>query len=129
MENSSSHPRIIHLPSFHSICRWQASCNTHHEVVSAASRQWVASYNILSPYDWSIFTKCLPELLASWAYPRATPDQLRICCDLISLLFIVDDVSDDQTGEGAASTGSTLLDALRDETFDNGTTLCKMTQE
>lgn len=73
--------------------------------------------------------KCLPELLCSWAYPYATPEQLRLCCDFTSLLFVVDEISDDQNGNGAAATGYTLLDALRDGSFDDGSKLCKMTQE
>ena len=41
----------------------------------------------------------------------------------------VDEISDDQGGDGARATGSTVLRALKDANFDDGSVLCKMTKE
>ncbi|TCD63577.1 terpene cyclase [Steccherinum ochraceum] len=71
----------------------------------------------------------LSELLVSHAYPYADYDQFRTCCDFVNLLFVVDEISDDQTGEDASATGLVYLNAVADADWDDGSVLAKMTKE
>jgi hypothetical protein len=52
------------------------------------------------------------ELLAANAHPYADHDKLRMCCDLINLLSVVDEACDDQTGEEAYRLSKSYLSAL-----------------
>ena len=55
------------------------------------------------------------SLLASLVFPSATPEALRICCDYMNVLFVVDDITDDQDGARARERegwrGATVLRA------------------
>lgn len=71
------------------------------------------------------------ELLASLTYPQAGYDTFRTCCDFLNLLFVIDEISDDQSGEGARLTGKVFLNAIRDSECTDGSesVLAKMTRE
>lgn len=69
------------------------------------------------------------ELLVSHAYPYADYEQFRTVCDFVNLLFVVDEISDEQTGDDARKTGLVYLNALRDKDWDDGSKLAKMTKE
>lgn len=71
------------------------------------------------------------ELLASHTYPQANYDTFRTCCDFINLLFVIDEISDDQSGEGAKLTGKVFLNAIRDSECTDGSesVMAKMARE
>ena len=69
------------------------------------------------------------ELLVSHTYPYAPFEQFRTCCDFVNLLFVVDEVSDEQDGYNARVTGEIFLNSMRYPDWDDGSALAKMTRE
>lgn len=117
------------LPDIDAICQWKTTLNPHHEEVAKASSEWVLGFNFFTGQKAKFFRERSSEILTSFVYPTAGPEQLRTACDFINLLFIVDEISDDQDGKGARQTGQTLLQALKDPVYEDESKLCKMTKE
>ena len=128
----SSLPSSYSLPDLHQLCPWKALLNPHYHVAAAASSDWVLHHlhNVVEsggkPQFWK---EEYSELLCAYGYPYAEAEKLRTCCDFINLLFAIDEVSDHQGGKDAKSTAATVLNAMKDEAYDDGTVLCKMAKE
>lgn len=125
----SSTPRTYRLPDLHSICHWKASFNPHYDEARAASSAWVLSYNVFTGKKLEFFKQGGSELLCAWAYPYAGVEQLRTACDFVNLLFTIDEISDEQSGKDAVDTGLIVLNTMKDDKYDDGSVLCKMTKE
>ncbi|KAJ3553938.1 hypothetical protein NM688_g3357 [Phlebia brevispora] len=117
------------LPDLHSMCPLKGSTNPHYEIAAPQSSAWIDSYNLFTDRKRAWFIQGSNELLVSHTYPYADFDQFRTCCDFVNLLFVVDEVSDEQDGKDARSTGNVYLNAMRDPDWDDGSALAKMTKE
>ncbi|KAI0671543.1 terpenoid synthase [Trametes maxima] len=117
------------LPDLLAVCPLIGSTNPHYAQAAAESSAWVQSYNILSPRKLAFLLQGSSELLVSHAYPYAPYEQFRTCCDFVNLLFVVDEVSDDQNGKDARRTGEVFLNVMRYPDWDDGSALAKMTRE
>ena len=117
------------LPDLLAVCPFQDKTNPHYERAAAESTAWVKSYNIFSERKLAFLLKGSSELLVSHAYPSAPYEQFRACCDFVNLLFVVDEVSDDQNGSDARRTGEVFLNAMRYPDWDDGSALSQMTLE
>ncbi|EIM91001.1 terpenoid synthase [Stereum hirsutum FP-91666 SS1] len=93
------------------------------------SSAWVSSYNLFSDRKRTDFITGSNELLVSHTYPHADYDAFRTCCDFVNLLFVIDEISDDQSGKAARRTGEVYLNAMRDPEWTDGSDLAKMTQQ
>ena len=129
MSNDTLIPKSYRLPNLHALCPYQASINPHYEKVAKASAQWVLSFNVINGKKLEFFREKNSQLLCAWTYPCAEPEKLRICCDFTNLLFAVDSISDDQNTEDAYHTGRIIVNTVKDDKFDDGSVLCKMTKE
>ena len=89
----------------------------------------MSSYNVFSDRRQAFFVQGQSELLVSHAYCFAEYHEFRTICDFVNLLFVVDEVSDDQDGKGARRTGEVFLNAMRYPDWDDGSALAKMTRE
>ncbi|KAH9925105.1 isoprenoid synthase domain-containing protein [Fomitopsis serialis] len=125
----SSTPRSFVLPDLLALCPFKASINPHHASAAAASSAWVDSYRIFPDRKRAAFTHECYELLVSYVIPNADHEHLRMCCDFVNLLFVIDEVSDEQDSAGARRTGDVFLNALRTPGSDDGSALAKMTIE
>lgn len=104
--------------------------NPHWKRACAESRDWVNSYRVFSDEERrAFFTQGQSELLCSHAYPYAGYEQFRTCCDFINLLFVLDEISDEQTADGAWATGRIFLQVLQDPEWDDGSKVAQMTRE
>ncbi|KAI0058770.1 terpenoid synthase [Artomyces pyxidatus] len=108
---------------------FHSSTNPHYKDAAAESRAWINSYNVFTDRKRAFFIQGCNELLVSHTYPHAGYDEFRTICDFVNLLFVVDEVSDDQNGVDARKTGEVYLNAMRDPQWDDGSALCKMTKE
>lgn len=117
------------LPDLLSLCPLKGTTSPHHARAAAESSAWVDSYNIFADKKRADFIQGSNELLVSHTYPRAGYDQFRTVCDFVNLLFVVDEVSDDQNGQDARKTGNVYLNAMRHADWDDGSALAKMTKE
>ncbi|KAI0360075.1 terpenoid synthase [Trametes cingulata] len=122
-------PEHFVLPDLLAVCPLKGSTNPHYTQAAAESSAWVKSYNILSARKLAFLLQGSSELLVSHAYPYAPYEQFRTCCDFVNLLFVVDEVSDDQNGKDARRTGEVFLNVMRYPEWDDGSALAKMTRE
>ncbi|TFY60033.1 hypothetical protein EVG20_g7573 [Dentipellis fragilis] len=120
----------FYLPDLLSLSTpFKGSTNPHWKKAAAESRAWINSYNMFTDRKRAFFVQGCNELLVSHTYPHAGFDEFRTCCDFVNLLFVVDEVSDDQNGADARLTGEVYLNAMRDPNWDDGSKLAKMTKE
>ena len=129
MSSNTTVPRTLHLPDLHALCPFKTSLNPYHREVAAASSQWILSFTAHQGKDVVIYREDGKQQLSAWTFPYAEPEQLRICCDVIHILFQTDDVSDEQNGQDAASTGRAFANAMEDDAFDDGSVICKIAKE
>ncbi|KAI0077885.1 terpenoid synthase [Panus rudis PR-1116 ss-1] len=122
-------PTTFKLPDLLALCPMKGRTNPNYALASAASSKWVLSFGVFKDNKANFFQQGGSELLCSHAYPYADYEELRTCCDLVNLLFTVDEISDEQDGAGAYKTGRVFYKALSDPDFDDGSTLCTMTKQ
>ncbi|TFK69425.1 terpenoid synthase [Pluteus cervinus] len=124
-------PRSYLLPDLLNVCPLKGGVNPHYKKAAAESRAWVDSFNlgIFHNNASAIIKRSSVELLACYTYPAVGYDEFRTCCDFLNLLFVVDEVSDDQSGLGARATGETFLRALRSPESSDDSVLARMTKE
>jgi hypothetical protein len=93
------------------------------------SRRWVDSYAVFADRRRAFFLQGQSELLCSHCYPYAGYEEFRTCCDLVNLLFVIDELSDEQSHGDVRHTGDIFLQAMRDPTWTDGSKLARMTLE
>src|ERR1700761_3467099 len=103
----------FHLPDIHSNWPFLRADNTHYVEVAPESMRWAESFNIFSPDRQRSFQAILPGLLASMAYPNHSRVHFRTACDLMAILFAVDEISDRLGPEEAKVIADCALDALK----------------
>lgn len=108
---------------------FRGSTNPHYRKAAAESRAWINSYNVFTDRKRAFFVQGCNELLVSHTYPHAGYEEFRTICDFVNLLFVVDEVSDDQNGADARKTGEVYLNAMRYPGWTDGSPLAKMTGE
>lgn len=124
-----STPRQFVLPDLFPLVPFKGSTNPHYVKAAAESSAWINSYNVFTDRKRAFFIQGSNELLVSHTYPYAGYEQFRTCCDFVNLLFVVDEVSDEQNGKDARHTGNVYLKAMRDPEWNDGSVLAKMTKE
>ena len=122
-------PTQFRLPDLQAVCPFEDATNPHYLRASAESSAWVDSYNLFTDRKRAYFIQGSNELLVSHTYPYADFDQFRTCCDFVNLLFVVDEVSDEQNGKDASATGLVYLNVMLNPDWDDGSSLAKMTKE
>ncbi|KAH9915132.1 isoprenoid synthase domain-containing protein [Fomitopsis serialis] len=122
-------PDSFILPDLMFVLPFKHSFNPHYERAAKASSAWVNSYWVVPERKRAFFQQGGNELLSAHAFPYAGYEELRIAMDMINILFVIDEVSDDQNGKDADKTGHAFLDALRDPDWQDGSALAQMTKQ
>ncbi|KZT69363.1 terpenoid synthase [Daedalea quercina L-15889] len=127
----ASTPNHYILPDLISLLPFEGSLNPHYEQAAEASSVWLHSYGIgvVPEHKRAFFQQKGSELLCAYAYPYAGYDELRTTMDFINLLYVVDELSDDQGGEDAWKTGRVLLNIFHDPNWDDGSRFAQMSKE
>ncbi|KAF9490782.1 terpenoid synthase [Pleurotus eryngii] len=125
----SSQPTQIVLPDLLAMCPLKGYTNPHYKEAAAESVAWIDSYNVFTDRKRAFFVQGCNELLVSHTFPYAPYEQFRTCCDLVNLLFVIDEVSDDQSGKDARATGQVFLNALGDPEWNDGSLLSRITKD
>ncbi|KAG5645541.1 hypothetical protein DXG03_005816 [Asterophora parasitica] len=122
-------PNQFILPDLLASCPLKTGVNPHYEKAAAEARAWIDSYNVFTDRKRAFFVLGSNELLASHVYNYAGFEQFRTCCDFINVLFVFDELSDEQNGEDALATGSIFLNAMKDPNWDDCSVFSHMTKE
>jgi len=115
------------LPDLLALCPFPWSTNPH-KGAAAAAAAWVDSFNIFSDRKRAFFLQSSCELLVSHTFSYAGYEEFRTCCDFVDLTFVIDEISDEQSGAGARETGDAFLRAMGEEPCD-GSVVSRMTKE
>ena len=108
---------------------FKGSTNPHYRKAASESRAWINGYDIFTDRKRAFFIQGYNELLVSHTYPHAGYEEFRTICDFVNLLFVVDEISDDQNGADARGTGEVYLNAMKYPGWTDGSALAKMTGE
>jgi hypothetical protein len=118
------------LPNLFACIPFSASVNPHHEPAAAESFAWVDSYNFFVDRKRAHFLASQIDLLAAYCYPSASYDDFRTICDYTNVLFVIDEISDEQDGRGALETAEICMKAFGGEKCDmSDTKLYKLVSE
>lgn len=119
------------LPDLLAVCPFTGSTSPHYKKAAAESRAWISSYNVFTSEKRAFFIQGNNELLVSHTYPYAAYEEFRTCCDFVNLLFVIDEVSDEQNGIDARATGMVYLNVMRDAQGmpEDNSKLAEMTRE
>ena len=101
----------------------------HWARASEESLAWVMSYDVFNDRRHAALANCQGELLVSHTYCYADYDEFRTVCDFINLLFVIDELSDEQSAAGARDTGDVFLRVLRDVEWTDGSKVAAITKE
>jgi len=101
----------------------------HFGSVAPKSRAWIDSFGILSGRQQRHFSTSALELLAAHAYPYSDREGCRTSCDYMNLTFILDDYSDNEGKRGTRVMSDSFMNALKDPTWDDGTSFAKLARE
>ena len=105
--------KFFELPDLYAGWPFKRTLNPAFDDVAAVSADWIDDFNAFSYKRRIAFRKANFGLIASLAYPRASPAHLRTGCDLMNAFFVFDDISDDQCSADVRKEGEVIMDALR----------------
>ncbi|KAF5359538.1 hypothetical protein D9756_003313 [Leucocoprinus leucothites] len=105
------------------------SSNPHYREAAAESRAWINSFHIFSNRKHADFVQGLNELLCSHVYCYAGYEQFRTTCDFVNVLFVVDEISDEQSGKDASNTCFSFVEAMRNPDSDDDSVVAKITKD
>ncbi|KAI9466992.1 terpenoid synthase [Lactarius psammicola] len=126
----SSPPSSYTLPDLLSLSTaFQDATNPFWKRASAESRRWINNYAFFVDRRRAFFYQGQSELLSSHCYPYAGYEEFRTCCDLVNLLFVLDELSDEQCYGDARQSGDIFLRAIQDPTWSDGSKLAQMTAD
>ncbi|KAL5510885.1 hypothetical protein ACEPAG_4642 [Sanghuangporus baumii] len=108
----SNDTKLLHLPDTLANWPWPRTINPHYEAVKAESDAWFRSFNAFSTKSQYAFDKCNFALLAALVYPYAPKEHLRTGCDLMSLVFIIDEYTDMEPEHVVRGMINVVLDSM-----------------
>lgn len=110
------------------MCNYSPALNSCYKEAGVESLQWFDSFRVLSTRKRTIFLHSDPDLLVGYTYPHAGYEEFRTVLDFISLLFALDEITDDQSEVDARITMASFLSTLSGKPCD-GTVISLMTAE
>ncbi|KAF9223477.1 terpenoid synthase [Gyrodon lividus] len=118
------------LPDLFSSCPQSfGATNPHYKEARSQSKALITNYSVLSKAKAEASVNCCSELLCSRVYPYAGCEEFKTCCDVVHLLFVIDELSDHKDGEGARDACDIFYRCMLDPEFNDTSSLAKMTKE
>ncbi|KIJ66684.1 hypothetical protein HYDPIDRAFT_85809 [Hydnomerulius pinastri MD-312] len=100
-----------------------------YEGIGAESKAWINAFDVFTERQRNIFNKTNSELLTARAFPYVSTENFRTCCDCLNLLWMIDEISDDQNGLGARKTGDLFINCLKDPQYPDDSPLAQLTKD
>ena len=124
----------FHLPDLFALTPFNAlrGCHGSYTREDRSSTEWALSYGIL-PHKRDALYASEPELLANISYNSlsTTKERFRTTGDYIALLYVIDELTDEQDNEGVATTREAIIKALspNSEDIEKDTSITRMISE
>lgn len=129
MSNTSA----FRIPDLLSVCHFPSSMNPDYAKAADESIAWISGRDGLGTDDmeanarWiKYFAHTDGALLAAYVYQYAPYEKFRLCCDLVNILFGIDEITDAQSGKDARESMNHHVRILRGEPSD-GSPVGRMT--
>ncbi|KAL5534778.1 hypothetical protein ACEPAG_1242 [Sanghuangporus baumii] len=117
-------PDLISLTPFPWI-----GCNPLYSCTDRESTKWMGNHGVLSNAKQAQLAASQTELLGAYVYPYADINGLRIATDFLTILFALDEVTDDQEAKEALATRDTFVKALTGESNDDTSPIAIFTRD
>lgn len=121
-------PSQFILPDLINDCHYPLRQNPHRDAVSRASDQWLIDVAQLVEHELKGYIEMDSGRFVAILYPDADAFHLRVCCDFMNWIFILDDRMEHGVVD-VQETRESCISALRDPTnFDTeqlGAKMCK----
>ena len=117
------------IPDLVSDCPFELRRNPHEVEAGSHSDAWVYSQGGLSAKKLVLLRGLKCGLLTSMTYPDCPENELRVCCDFLSFLFHLDDLSDDMDKRGAQSMRKMVIGSMCDPMFEASAKVGRMARE
>ncbi|OAX41622.1 terpenoid synthase [Rhizopogon vinicolor AM-OR11-026] len=112
MSTIVSPPTKFVLPDLVSHCDFKLRINRHHKQVTVESKRWLFRGDDLSQKSRKAIHGLKAGRLTSMCYPDVGFPQLRVCCDFLTYLFHLDNLSDDMDNAGTKYVADLVLNSL-----------------
>ena len=122
----STIPSSFRLPDLLSMCPFTPSMKSDYKEDGKSSLAWFDGFKVLSERKRTMFIHSNADLLVAHTYPYAGNEEYRTCLDFISLLFALDEITDDQNEKDARNTMISCLNTLDGKQCD-GSVISRMT--
>ena len=110
------------------MCKYLPALNPCYKEGGVESLAWFDKFHVLTPRKRTIFLHSNADLLVGYTYPYAGYEEFRTVLDFISLLFALDEITDDQNERDARRTMASFLSTLSGKPCD-GSVISRMTAE
>ena len=121
---------VLRIPDLISLTPFQwDGCNPLYSSADRASTQWMVAHGVLSDSKHVQLDATNPDLLGAYVYPYADAKSLRIATDVLTILFALDEFTDDQGAQEASVTRDIFARALRGDSSDDTSPISTFTRE
>ncbi|KAG1868648.1 isoprenoid synthase domain-containing protein [Suillus subluteus] len=121
-------PSQFILPDLINDCHYALRKNPHCYAVSRASDQWLIDVARLTGHELREYTEMDSGTFVAFLYPDADAFHLRVCCDFINWIFLIDDWMENgvvDAREARECCISAFRDPINFETEQLGAKMCK----
>ncbi|KAJ6522663.1 isoprenoid synthase domain-containing protein [Mycena vulgaris] len=124
-------PAYLVLPDLEFHCTFPVRISRHHKSLPAKTKAWFfRGRDNGHKMQCAIFNGLKPTLLAAVGYPEAGYQQLRLCSDFITYLFLLDDASDELGKRDITSVADVVLNSLyHPHTYCSSTRISEMAKD
>lgn len=99
-------------------------CSDLVSAVGPASAAWVNSFGFFVDEKLQKFNESCNELLIAYTFPYAESEEFRTLCEFSNLLFVIDEITHEQSGQDAVQTGTACLRAMNRKASVGSTIEC-----
>ncbi|KAF8160449.1 isoprenoid synthase domain-containing protein [Mycena galopus ATCC 62051] len=105
---------VLELPDIHKRWPFPVAYNRWEDTVSVETLAWIESLSILSDFQMEKFRAINFCSFASMAYAYLTDvHHFRVACDMVNLLFVLDDITDELSAQEVGYIAEISLAAFR----------------
>jgi len=118
------------LPDLISPCPFPLRISRHHKQVTRETKAWLFKDGNLLGQKAEAYHGLKSGTLTAMSYPNAAYPQLRVCCDFLTYLFHLDNLSDDMDERRTETIADAVLNTLyHPTTYSSSSRIAKMTKE
>lgn len=107
-------PSSFVLPDLLTLVNFPFAQSPHYKQAGKESAAWIDGFNMFKDRKKVEFIQSCTELLVSYFYPTASYEKFRVCCDFMNIVFLLDEICDEQDGDEARQTADIFVSALKD---------------